>query len=186
MSMDMNLIDLDDKIIYDVNGGRNLYWLLSKLAGHRICLDDDDNACQDIYSDKAEELGFKKVDAAYIPECEANSIELMEDRYPLLWKYFNRIRRDIASITRDLNRDIDPEYYDVDYSKEVISGIKGKNIFQDIGYDSYSKLPWYKVQSIDTIYKLLLDKSIENSEEWNMYSGLIRECYKYIHTGEDR
>lgn len=61
MSLDANLIDLDDRVIYDISGGRHLWWILYKVKGHRIIVTHDNNESIDIEEEiKFESLNYKK------------------------------------------------------------------------------------------------------------------------------
>lgn len=178
MSMDMSLIDLDDKIVYDVNGGRNLFLLLSKVSGHKICINDDENGCLDFYAKIAIEKGFKEIDAAYIPETDINHNTL--PTYTVLCKNFTNIRFDIADFTREMNRDLDYEYYSKEDAVKSAKDLKEKGVVTDAGFDEELKIPWYSIESIETLYTLMLDRTIEGSKENILYTKLLNEKYIYI------
>lgn len=148
MSLDANLIDLDSKVIYDISGGRHLYWMLPKLKGHRIIITHDNNEGMDIdLLEKFKGFGFREV------LCDRLADELEID--------FSNIPDDFYSICTSL---VDLGY-GIYFNKQL--GWLPDDLKLEVGVDGVYNEFWYKIGNVKELVNCCND----------LYSVSLAEAY---------
>lgn len=139
MSLDANLIDLDDKIIYDISGGRHLWWMLPRVKGHRILITHDNNEGSDSYTeDKFKKLSYSKV------SCDKLS-EKLNINFDILPDDFYNIRVNLVDLA-----------YGITFGREVMDYIPNDfklEYGEDVECDTY----WFKVSSVTELINCCSD-----------------------------
>lgn len=138
MSMDSNLYDLDTKIIYDTNGGRDLWWLLDSLIGHRVIIDHDNNEGYNAgREDSLLDNVFKQVNASTLEKpIEFQNKDVYEEHYLLRWTAV-MLGRGLADDTKDFIDD-----------KEIIS-----QCTLTLGYDKELQEYYFVNEGIVALFK---------------------------------
>lgn len=130
MSLDANLIDLDDRVIYDISGGRHLWWMLPRVKGHRLIITHDDNAGMGAEEErKFISLGYKEVD------CDLLSEELSID-FSILPECSYSISTNLVDLAYGI-------YFNAQHLNWIPEDFKLQH-----GVDEESGLFWFKVPSI--------------------------------------
>ena len=149
MSLDATLIDLDDRVIYDISGGRHLWWLLPRLNKHRIIITHDNNEAMDLeIISKFESLRYKIVD------CDSLSLELDID-FSILPEDFYSIRVNLVDLA-----------YGICFNIQNLKWLP-PDFKLNYGADEESKFCWFSVSGVGELV---------NCTD-NLYSICLSGCY---------
>ena len=133
MSLDATLIDLDDRILYNLSGGIHLWWMLPKVKGHRIIITHDNNCGTDFEEyTKFESLGYTKVDC-----------DLLCDELDIDFSLLPEDSLKIAAALVDLGYGLFFKQQHLNYG---IDDLKLEN-----GIDKESRCTWFKIPSITSL-----------------------------------
>lgn len=149
MSLDANLIDLDDKVIYNISGGKHLWWMLPRVRGHRVIVTHDNNESSDLEDEiKFESLNYKKVC------CDLLAEELGID-FSIVPKNFYSIRVNLVDLA-----------YGIYFNAQYLNWMP-EDLNLEYGIDEESSKYWFKISSITELLNCTN----------NLFSVSLSNCY---------
>lgn len=182
MSIEMKIIDLTEKKIYDIAGGRNLYWMLPFLKGHNICIEAYASKNLGTYADLFEDEDYEKINAWELPTSKKNVISNILEKYPILDKEFHSIRYIAGEITMMLNNIYDPDMciYDDTVRADITTEIKKVLPNFEAGYAEDVCTPYYTIASLADLFKIGLLFVKDSNEDYDLYKEVSEMNYEFI------